>query len=406
MKKQLYVHIGTPKTGTSAIQIYCSTNNERIKATGTIYPDLGYEFPGIGVNRNAHFLVNTIKGENGKRDKEAEDSLISDGLSKVMALFNEYDKVILSDENLWNSGAFKDPKIKLLKKTCDEHDVELKMIVYLRRQDTLIQSYWAQQVKEKSTLTFREYIDSGKYKFFKLDYYDRLNALAAIIGKENITVRIYEKSAYYKGSITADFLHLIGIETDASFVEPDHVVNPSISGPVLELKRRLNRNEEFGRKGSFIMPALTAVQKEYSDTPGFKDAAYFTPDMHRDFMEQFAESNRAVAVEYLGKENGILFEEEIKAPEAEQEVVEEYDADELIEVCGKLLMEQQVIIDNLKTKLKEKSDDLCTTRKEFSDMERTLNQTQNKLNSMIAYYNQGLFKRGTVKVRKMFSKKS
>ena len=405
MKKTLFVHIGTPKTGTSAIQNYCSINNARIQATGTIYPNLGFEFPGIGITRHAHFLVNTIKNAEGKRDKAAEAELVNDGLERLMAGFEEYDKVVISDENLWNSTNFNDKKVNLLKSVCDEHDVDLKFIVYLRRQDVLIQSYWAQQVKEKMPLTFTEYIESGKYKFFKLDYYERLEKISAICGKESLIVRTYEKSQYYKGSITADFLHLLGIETDPSFQEPDHVVNPSLSGPVLEVKRILNKMEDYSQKGSFIIPLMNAYQNDHNEKTNYSGAEYFTPDMHRDFMAQYEESNRKTAQEYLGREDGILFYEEIEVPAIEDSPLSRYDMETMILVCGELLARQHDIVEGYKEKLKEKNDEIYHIKQDLQSAERNLHTTETKLNSMVAYYNQSFLKRGSLKVKKILSRK-
>ena len=405
MSKTLFVHAGTPKTGTSAIQIYCSTNNGRIMENGAVYPNLGFEFPGIGINRNAHFLTHTIKGEDGKRDKDAEEALVADGLDKLMTCFDEYDRVIISDENLWNSASFKEPRIQALKDACDRKDVELKFIVYLRRQDTLIQSYWAQQVKEKSKLTFKDYIETGKYSFFKLDYHERLNALASVAGKENMIVRVYEKSSYYKGSITADFLHLIGIETDESFIEPDHVINPSLSGPTLEIKRILNAFPDFSQKNSYILPLLNAYQREHYDNIAFKSAEYFTREMHETFMAQYTESNKAVAVEYLGREDGTLFSEEIELPSDDKDPTQ-YNLEDMILICGELIIKQHESHDLLREKVEEKTAELAATKKELRETQRNLTSVQNKLDSMLAYYSQGFIKRGTAKVKKIFSKKS
>ncbi|MCR4946544.1 MAG: hypothetical protein K5929_06345 [Lachnospiraceae bacterium] len=405
MKKQLFVHAGTPKTGTSAIQIYCSTNNERIKANGAVYPNLGFEFPGIGINRNAHFLVHSIKGEDGKRDKAAEEALVAEGLEKLMAYFDEYDRVIISDENLWNSSSFKESRIKTLKDACDEKDVEIRFIVYLRRQDTLIQSYWAQQVKEKSKLTFREYIETGKYSFFKLDYNERLNALASVVGKDNIIVRVYEKSGYYKGSITADFLHITGIETDETFVEPDHIINPSLTGPTLEIKRILNSYEDFSQKSNYLLPLLNAYQRDHYDSVAYKSAEYFTREMHETFMAQYEESNKTVARDYLGREDGLLFTEEIALPPEENDAAH-YEMEDMVRICGELIIHQHVAFASMKEKLDEKTAELAETKKELREAQRNLSSAQNKLDSMLAYYNQGFLKRGTAKLKKVFSKKS
>ena len=71
----VYIHVGTPKTGTSAIQVFFTKNRKLLKEKGVCYPDLGFDFPGIKSNRNAHCLNAYIYDENHKRlrDRERED---------------------------------------------------------------------------------------------------------------------------------------------------------------------------------------------------------------------------------------------------------------------------------------------------------------------------------------------
>ena len=143
-----------------------------------------------------------------------------------------------------------------------EAGADMKIIVYLRRQDLLIQSYWAQQVKECMNTSFSDYIVSKKAKYFKLDYDKRLEEMAAAVGRENIIVRVYEKQQYYGGNIISDFLHLFDLEMTDEFKQSDHVVNASLEGACLEAKRLLNANPRFTTKLNFVVPMLTAIQQE------------------------------------------------------------------------------------------------------------------------------------------------
>jgi hypothetical protein len=63
----LYLHIGMPKTGTTAIQNFLTDNAEALKKYGICYPDLGFRYPSIGIPRNAHFLIAPYIDENGKK---------------------------------------------------------------------------------------------------------------------------------------------------------------------------------------------------------------------------------------------------------------------------------------------------------------------------------------------------
>ena len=55
MDKVVYLHIGTPKTGSSAIQFFCGNNRKLLKEKGVAYPKMPFAFEGIGQYRNAHF---------------------------------------------------------------------------------------------------------------------------------------------------------------------------------------------------------------------------------------------------------------------------------------------------------------------------------------------------------------
>ena len=41
----VYIHVGTPKTGTSAIQVFFTKNRKLLKEKGVCYPNLGFDFP-------------------------------------------------------------------------------------------------------------------------------------------------------------------------------------------------------------------------------------------------------------------------------------------------------------------------------------------------------------------------
>ena len=160
--KTLYLHIGTPKTGTSTIQYFCHLNYDLLLQKGLCYPDLGFRFPGIGQNRNAYFLSHKIFDDKKNRRLEEEAGERETGLQKLEKLFARQDKIILSDEHLWNEKEIDGERLHYIRERMAKCDVTVKVIVYLRKQDQVIQSYWAQQVKEGMQLSFSEYIEKDK----------------------------------------------------------------------------------------------------------------------------------------------------------------------------------------------------------------------------------------------------
>ena len=57
MKKILYVHVGTTKTGTTAIQSFMIDNQEVLNQKGYYYPLFPYRCKDVSERRNARFML-------------------------------------------------------------------------------------------------------------------------------------------------------------------------------------------------------------------------------------------------------------------------------------------------------------------------------------------------------------
>ena len=87
--KTLYLHIGTPKTATTAIQVFCAGNQQVLNSYGYIYPDFGIRYAHVGRHRNAHFLVGNVRRRIKEREFEKEDQVIDECFSKIYELFQQ-----------------------------------------------------------------------------------------------------------------------------------------------------------------------------------------------------------------------------------------------------------------------------------------------------------------------------
>lgn len=90
MKKTLYVHIGTTKTGTTAIQSFCIDNQETLNQKGYCYPLFPYRYPDVSERRNARFLLEEASDRQG--------GIFREGMDKIRELFQTYDHIIVSDK--------------------------------------------------------------------------------------------------------------------------------------------------------------------------------------------------------------------------------------------------------------------------------------------------------------------
>lgn len=351
--KTLYLHIGTPKTGTSTIQYFCRLNEEFLLRHGLCYPDLGFRFPGIGQNRNAYFLSHKIYDDAKNRLPEAEAEEQEKGFVKLEKLFARYNRVVISDEHLWNEKEIDTHRLAQIRERMEKVGVTVKVIVYLRRQEQVIQSYWAQQVKEGMQLSFSEYIDKEKYRYFQLDYQKRLQEFADALGRENIIVRCYEKGQYQGTgkTIISDFLNIFDIEITEECRDSDVSKNASLRGNYLETKRLLNQNPAFRTKQNFIVKRLLKLQEDGGESAAGGTVNYFSDREREMCAAQYAASNEQTAREFLGREDGRLFYEE-SSPEEDPTPLS---TEELAGICGGVIAMQEHEIVQLREKLERKT---------------------------------------------------
>lgn len=349
--KTLYIHIGTPKTGTSAIQYFCRLNEDALLQKGICFPDLGFRFPGIGQNRNAYFLSHKIVDAQKKRLPEEEARERETGFVKLEKLFEKQDRVLISDEHIWNEKEIDVAWLKNLQERMGKAGVTIKVIVYLRRQDQVIHSYWAQQVKEGMELSFSEYIEKKKYCYFQLDYQKRLQVFVDALGRENVVVRCYEKGQYLgtEHTIISDFLHIFGIVLDQDFQERDSVRNTSLHGIYLEVKRLLNQNPVFCTKQNFSVGYLQRIQEGDQLSAARKNDGFSGGEI-RNCVSGFLSGNEYIAREFLGRGDGHLFYEEI----GDEETGETYTDKDMVGVCADVIAMQQEEITKLKKQLEGK----------------------------------------------------
>lgn len=125
-----------------------------------------------------------------------EKSIRDEGLARLKPLIGQYPVILLSEESIWNDRRMNTEAFLALRSDLEGMGARLKVIAYVRRQDLVMPSYWAQLVKNRLTMTFDEFISSREYKRYRLYYDRRLGEIDAAIGAENILVRPFEKRQF------------------------------------------------------------------------------------------------------------------------------------------------------------------------------------------------------------------
>lgn len=306
--KTLYIHIGTPKTGTTSLQHFCTENAKLFEEQGYCYPIFPHKFKYINIMRNGFFLSYKGYDEDKNRNQMEEAKFFRQGMDFVLDNFRKFDNVILSDEAIWNV-VFKRGKPDLwerLKKEAEENDYVIKVIVYLRRQDSLATSWWNQKIKigkrvysKASWETFVE--DPTK---LELEYYDPLKLIEKSVGKENIIVRRFGRQYFKNGSIFEDFIDAVGMRYSSRFVISEGQRNVSLVGNAHEIKRVLNTIPDLSDQNNTFFRRIVVAMSE--QRPDLKKETMFSSEEALRFMEQYREGNRKIMQEYFGKDEDLF----------------------------------------------------------------------------------------------------
>lgn len=307
MSNTLLIHIGMMKTGTTALQKYLFENADVLESHGWIYPILDSntasdkKFNDIRERGgNGHFLygASQIIDTKSRNWNHGWEIILSDLKHK---------NVILSSELI----TIEDPEI-FLKCALEKYN-NIKVLIYLRRQDRWIESCYNENVKTNHLFGgIKEYIDSEK----KAHYLQQLDLISRIVGKENLIVRVYEKQQLVNKDIVADFLSVLAIQTENEF-QDKCFINPSLRGNYFQIKRFIN--SIYGAKEYFEESAnmfnwdmdvdfanvCWSLSRSIHQEKG--EFGFFTPEERQEFLEKYTLENEQIAREYLHREDGVLF---------------------------------------------------------------------------------------------------
>ncbi|WP_298215404.1 hypothetical protein [Acidocella sp.] len=298
--KQLYLHIGYPKTGTTSLQRFFSLNEEKFLKNKIVYPRTGR----IG---DAHYGVSFSLGlGNYDRSSLDPDRLKSELIEEIKN--RPWEKIIISSEYFITARQPDDIKRYYESFRNLIGDFEIFIIVYLRRHDGIFESGFTQS--EKTSLSPPWDPDINSYTLHAIcssdvpyDYLQTLHRWQNTFGKTNLLVRPLEKKQNIP-DLYGDFLKTIQCEDDNYFRPVNQ--NQSIDwGTVLALR--------FARKLSLDKPTTNYVCSEL-----IKEGArlqsnekYFSPAMRLAIIKKYLPSYFQIARNFIPRKDGILFEESL-----------------------------------------------------------------------------------------------
>ena len=311
------------KTGTSMLQKYLFQNADLLKERGYLYPK-------VGIVNNAHHLMAWPLNETHPRYKALKKTY--DEI--ILSLKNEISKsdcenIILSSEDF--SQIYSPINLKRLSVSLQEFNV--KVIVYVRRQDHFLQSLYSQVVKQsRCTMNINKFVQGALNKEEMWNIKPKLDIWSQYFGQDNIMVRVYEKQQLTKG-LLEDFVQCIGSSIDVGPYESKRV-NSSLSYNLLNFLIYCNTlpltNEQYEK--------LVIVLEGISEKHEADKKNLLSPKDRILILNKCEESNKQIAKKYFGTDREQLFFEVWPDIDANWEKPRDLSVKKAMEITGEVLL--------------------------------------------------------------------
>ncbi len=325
--KTIFLHIGTPKTGSTTIQKLLSYNRDRLLKLGYFYPFQTFSHGS---------LVYLAKNDRCPFDLQPKSwQEVHDTIDQ-----SECNNIILSSEGFFNLG-LNLQHLENLRQQLDRYYI--RIVVFLRRQDLYFDSLYCQHIKTGDISCDIDFYFDWCLQKSKHQYFDCLLAWKdAFGGNENMCVLPFEKSSI--SNLRETFLHAVGIDWDISWMQNESLnIKPSLDQfraikfmnfsfahyLAYEIPGWHGLSNKFQFSSKIINPFLKYSQGWPSPTH-YKILPY---DKAYQLLEQCELSNTQIANIFLERSDGQLFYEELEEYKCEDLSVENLSRDKLIDLC-------------------------------------------------------------------------
>lgn len=296
-KRTLYLHIGLPKTGTSALQVFFAKNVEALFRKGLRYP---------GVKSRVAEEERITSGNGARIARQA--FLPESDASELTLLENALSAggrdVLLSSE-FFSSGwdAARHAKLKAF---AARFGYGVRIIVYLRDQADIVVTHYFQVMKRDASFVDVNGDQFGRFAQYYvekhtnyLDFEDFLAMLASTYGQENIRVRSSRRSELVKGDLMADMLDALGIEDDASLDKKVPKINPTPSQQEMYIRAVMEVFQPTLKTADRYLKVITQIHEKLGSARDERNF-FIDPAIVQDIRARFAEANARVCQAWFG----------------------------------------------------------------------------------------------------------
>ena len=306
MQTVLYLHIGTEKTGSTALQTVSGKNRDTLMKHGILYPRTPGEINHVKLTLyaeggpktlNLRRLAGLVRDDAYRKFK----THFADELrSEILA--SQCTRIYLSNEHL-SSRLINAQQVDRFAKFVRPLADIVKIVVYLRPQPELYLSSYSTAIKAGRKYALEPPRQSQNQRY---NYATKLFLWGDAFGDENVNVRIYDRNTLVGGDLVKDFFSIMGYEPGSDINIPT-TLNARLDHAALQFLMEFNKHiplfleESVNPDRGNIIGALA--------TKSSGPALAVPSSVLQNIAKLYEESNAMIARRFLGRDDGKLFAE-------------------------------------------------------------------------------------------------
>ncbi len=327
--KEVIFHIGLPKTGTSALQVFFAKNAKALQRQSVDYldiSDIGLARAGNISSGNGAHLARSLYPPNHPFHVAEPNMHISTFFGALSE--SKAERIIISSELFADAER---GRLGSLLNRLREQNYITSAVFYIRSQVQHLSSSYMQQVKRHGcTVQPDEYIRDSFRKIGHLKYFTFFTEMQKFFGNDRVYCRSYDEVIATNRGIAVDFLATFGIDSSDLNLEVRDV-NTSLSPKELAIMLLINR---FAPRMQFSDLVVENAARFGSAASGGIHSV-ITSELRSEIEEFFREENRLLATSYFKRDD--LFSNIPIRPQ-ERISVDELSNEDLVAFFGGLLV--------------------------------------------------------------------
>ena len=281
----LWLHIGTPKTGSSSIQSFLFDNRSELAKYGLV--------PLIPGPRQAS--ANRLASAIGGRAK-FDAAEVAAHCFECARREAPRDAILSSEEFYLNDPA----KIaRTLAPYIAEHDAKVHIVLYLRRQDLFIDSFYSHRRKTgRYRGTLKDFILGFAAR--ELNYVAMIDLWRAAFPQATLHLRRFERARFPDGDLINDFMQVIGHPDLAAKFDRSETMNSSPNRDVIALMDMLGETGAFNTRRIYRLLEAAGIP----DTGARK--SFMDKDTRTTLLNHYAKGNEALRAQYFPQDETLF----------------------------------------------------------------------------------------------------